>query len=104
MNAKQVIAQAVLQGAGSVHYLAISGMSCASCVSTVEGALERVEGTHSVSVNFADQSARIVGQAGLESLISAVRKAGYDATTQDNNDNDARVAQIEKELRRAFLE
>ena len=104
MNSKQVIAQAVLQGAGSVHYLAISGMSCASCVSTVESALERVEGTHSVSVNFADQSARIVGQAGLESLISAVRKAGYDATTQDNNDNDARVAQIEKELRRAFLE
>ena len=73
-------------------------------MSTVEGALERVEGTHSVSVNFADQSARIVGQAGLESLISAVRKAGYDATSQRNDDNDARSAQIEKELRRAFRE
>lgn len=104
MNSKQVIAPAVLQSAGSVHYLAIGGMSCAGCVSAVEGALERVEGTHSVTVNFADQSARIVGQAGLESLISAVRNAGYDATSQHNDDNEARFAQIEKELRRAIRE
>jgi P-type Cu+ transporter len=39
--------------------LSIMGMSCAGCVSTVEGALAAVPGVVSVSVNFADHSAMV---------------------------------------------
>ena len=39
--------------------LSIMGMTCAGCVSTVEGALSAVPGVVSVSVNFADHSAMV---------------------------------------------
>ena len=39
--------------------LSIMGMTCAGCVSTVEGALAAVPGVDSVAVNFADHSAMV---------------------------------------------
>jgi len=43
--------------------LSIAGMSCAGCVSVVEGALQSVAGVTAVSVNFADHSADVQGTA-----------------------------------------
>ena len=43
----------------------IEGMSCASCVGRVERALAGLPGVQSVSVNLANESARISGDAGL---------------------------------------
>lgn len=59
--------------------LSILGMSCAGCVSAVEGALGKVAGVISVSVNFADHSARVTGHADPDQLIQSVKDAGYDA-------------------------
>jgi len=54
-------------------------MSCAGCVSSVENALSHVEGVITASVNFAEHTALISGEAPASSLITAVRDAGYDA-------------------------
>jgi Cu+-exporting ATPase len=59
--------------------LSVLGMSCAGCVSAVEGALSSVPGVTSVSVNFADHSAQIRGHADPDQLVRAVKEAGYDA-------------------------
>ena len=53
--------------------LSILGMSCAGCVSAVEGALASVDGVIDVSVNFADHSAVVIGNADSELLKKAVQ-------------------------------
>ena len=60
--------------------LSIVGMSCAGCVSSVEGALSSATGVTLATVNFADHTASVVGEASADSLIRAVKNAGYDAT------------------------
>ena len=64
--------------------LSILGMSCAGCVSAVEGALAAVDGVSAVSVNFADHSAAVKGHADPELLIKAVKEAGYEAALMDD--------------------
>ena len=59
--------------------LSVSGMSCAGCVATVEQALSSVSGVADATVNFAEHTAMVHGSVGAETLIEAVRKAGYDA-------------------------
>lgn len=59
--------------------LSIEGMTCASCVSRVEKALQAVSGVKSANVNLATERATINGTASVESLIAAIDKAGYDA-------------------------
>ncbi|MEZ0583511.1 copper-exporting P-type ATPase CopA [Erwinia sp. STN24] len=60
-------------------HLLIGGMSCASCVSRVEHALQQVHGTHQARVNLAERSALVMGDVSPDALIQAVRNAGYDA-------------------------
>ncbi|MBU6353310.1 MAG: HAD-IC family P-type ATPase, partial [Actinomycetales bacterium] len=60
--------------------LSISGMTCSSCVATVERALNKVPGAQA-AVNLATESAHILVPTGTKSstLIEAVSKAGYSA-------------------------
>ncbi|RIK32550.1 MAG: heavy metal translocating P-type ATPase [Anaerolineae bacterium] len=61
--------------------LPISGMTCASCVSHVEKALNEVAGVKKASVNLATEKASVYfnnGGVPAETLITAVRNAGYD--------------------------
>jgi Cu+-exporting ATPase len=60
--------------------LAISGMTCASCVGRVEAALKKVPGVTYASVNLATERVQVtaIGVA-VETLISTVARAGYDA-------------------------
>lgn len=60
---------------------AISGMTCASCVGRVEAALRKVPGVTYASVNLATERVQVtaIGVA-VETLMSAVAKAGYDVT------------------------
>jgi Cu+-exporting ATPase len=58
----------------------IEGMTCASCVSRVEGALQGLEGVLSASVNLATERATIEyipGQVGLADFRRAVQDVGY---------------------------
>ncbi len=59
--------------------LSIEGMTCASCVSRVEKALNAVNGVSTANVNLATERATVTGTASIESLIAAIDKAGYDA-------------------------
>ncbi|HEY4171707.1 MAG TPA: cation transporter, partial [Rhodopila sp.] len=69
-----------VEPAGTVD-LAISGMTCASCVKRVETVLSRVPGVTSASVNLATERAQVIAvSADTAMLIRAVEKAGYGAT------------------------
>ncbi|MGO2391565.1 MAG: heavy metal translocating P-type ATPase [Halomonas sp.] len=59
--------------------LAISGMSCAGCVKSVQKALEHTDGVDTASVNFGTHSAQVIGSAESQALIAAVEAAGYSA-------------------------
>ena len=59
--------------------LNIEGMTCASCVARVEKALNKVDGVQSASVNLATEKAFIQGGKAAD-LVAAVKKAGFDAT------------------------
>lgn len=59
--------------------LLLEGMTCASCVSRVEKALQGVKGVAQARVNLAERSALITGSAQPDDLIKAVVKAGYGA-------------------------
>lgn len=63
--------------------LDISGMTCASCAMRVEKALAKVPGVAGVSVNLATEKATVSlsdAATGVDALIAAVTKAGYQAT------------------------
>ena len=60
----------------------VSGMSCASCSSRVESVVKALPHVSEVQVNLLTRSMRVVYAAsatGEEAIITAVRKAGYDA-------------------------
>jgi Cu+-exporting ATPase len=60
--------------------LAIEGMTCASCVARIEGALQRLPGVRA-SVNLATEKADVdydPARVAPADLAAAVRKAGYD--------------------------
>ncbi|SAK67840.1 cation-transporting ATPase membrane protein [Caballeronia fortuita] len=61
--------------------LAVSGMTCASCVARVEKVLKRVPGVESVAVNLATEKATVHANRGVtdDQLVAAVAKAGYEA-------------------------
>lgn len=61
--------------------LAVGGMSCASCSSTVEKALLKVQGVTQATVNLATEKAQIdfAAPATPEQIAKAVVDAGYDA-------------------------
>jgi len=59
--------------------LLINGMSCASCVSRVQKALQAVPGVTQARVNLAERSALIMGSASATDLVLAVENAGYGA-------------------------
>jgi Cu+-exporting ATPase len=62
--------------------LDISGMTCASCAMRVEKALAKVPGVTRVSVNLATEKASVDADPSVQTdtLLNAIRKAGYDAT------------------------
>ncbi len=63
--------------------LAISGMTCASCVARVERKLGKVEGVRSAAVNLATERATVAydpSHVKVARLIGAVEAAGYGAT------------------------
>jgi Cu+-exporting ATPase len=63
----------------------IIGMTCASCVRTIEKALSAVPGVASASVNLATEKATVVYDPSvtrLSALVSSIRDAGYQVTVE----------------------
>jgi len=61
--------------------LSIEGMTCSSCVNTVEKALNAVAGV-SATINFATETAHILApsEMNVKDLVKVVEKAGYKAS------------------------
>jgi Cu+-exporting ATPase len=62
--------------------LDIGGMTCASCVSRVEKALDKIPGVEAATVNLATEQARVRikrGSSSLADIITLVKKTGYEA-------------------------
>lgn len=65
--------------------LAVSGMTCASCVMRVEKKLKKAPGVRDAAVNLATERATVTydpAQATPASLVQAVETAGYGATAE----------------------
>jgi Cu+-exporting ATPase len=63
----------------------VGGMSCASCVATVEGGLRRTEGVRDAAVNLAAERASVLfdpERVRLEDLIKAVEGVGYEVPVE----------------------
>lgn len=63
--------------------LDIEGMTCASCATRVEKALNKVDGVEA-SVNYATEQATILGETSPEMLIQAIENAGYYAVVHSS--------------------
>lgn len=66
--------------------LAITGMRCASCVSSVEAALRATSNVVSAEVNLATRTAKIEGDASTSELIQAVKSTGFGAAPVSADD------------------
>lgn len=65
--------------------IGVGGMSCASCVASLEAALGRVPGVLDVNVNLATERATITHDADVttvQALAQAVEDAGYQVRTE----------------------
>ncbi|MBL8258780.1 MAG: copper-translocating P-type ATPase [Candidatus Competibacteraceae bacterium] len=89
----------------STTELAVDGMSCASCVSRVEHALQAVPGVTEAVVNLATERATVRGVADVATLVQAVEKMGYDARAIDSLASaDAEQAAAKKDAEQATLQ
>ncbi|MGR5149307.1 copper-translocating P-type ATPase [Photobacterium alginatilyticum] len=98
---------------GNTAQLLLSGMTCASCVASVEKAILAVPGVDKANVNLAERTALVSGQAPFENVISAViiaiNDAGYGAE-QSEDEQSRRLRQqqqneqtFRRHLRNAFI-
>jgi Cu+-exporting ATPase len=81
--------------------LGVGGMSCASCVQTVERALRQTDGVLAASVNLATERATveyIPGTVTVEALRRAVRQAGYTPLAVEDAARDHEAARRAREL------
>lgn len=69
--------------------LDIEGMTCASCATRIEKALNKVEGAQAV-VNYATEQATVLGEAPPELLVEAIEKAGYHAVVHSEQPSETR--------------
>ncbi|MBS0875811.1 MULTISPECIES: copper-translocating P-type ATPase [unclassified Tatumella] len=81
--------------------LLIDGMSCASCVSRVEKALNQVAHVRQARVNLADRSALVSGPADPQALLKAVSDAGYQGIVI--SDDNQRREQQQQTSRQHFI-
>lgn len=59
--------------------LQVTGMSCGSCVKTLEGALKDVPGVQSATIDFREQTAVIEGSPEIQDVLTAIQDEGYQA-------------------------
>ncbi|MEX2652633.1 MAG: heavy metal translocating P-type ATPase, partial [Acidimicrobiia bacterium] len=89
-------------GSNSIH-LSVEGMTCASCVSTVESALAGVPGVIDARVNFAANTATVdtAIEVPASVLADAVTAAGYraEAIEEDVDTSDAERVESERRYR-----
>ncbi|PWZ02800.1 heavy metal translocatin [Testicularia cyperi] len=90
--------------------LSVYGMTCASCSSTIERELAKIDGVQTVAVSLATERARIdydKNKLGIRDLVEHIEDLGFDAVVSDDRDSTqlASLGRIKEvaEWRSAFL-
>src|SRR5947209_16179210 len=87
--------------------LVVTGMTCASCVASVEAALGGVAGVRAADVNLATERARVEldpARAPDSSLVRAIERAGYGALVLSADRAERAVMERrERAVRAAYL-
>ncbi len=89
----------------------VMGMTCSACSSSVEKAVSKVDGVTACSVNLLTNSMSVEGSASPDTILTAVKKAGYGATLksdegvlENNIDKDAiKNSETQKLRKRLFF-
>ncbi|MBR6902879.1 MAG: heavy metal translocating P-type ATPase [Clostridia bacterium] len=86
----------------------ITGMSCAACSARVQKAVSAVEGVEDCQVNLLTNSMTVKGSAETDTIIAAVRAAGYGAAISGENkeskkSSTAIFSKEAKKLKKRFL-
>jgi len=91
-------------------HLALDGVTCASCVKSIDDALTAVAGVSWVNVNFGSRSALISGDdVSVESVVKAVVDAGYGASEiidpelADQNRERKESAEYKRKISNTFI-
>jgi len=82
----------------------IEGMTCAACAAAIEGALRKLPGVAEASVNLATERAtiqRLPGTVDDATICEAVRRAGYDALSVEEDVPRAPTDKTERKLYQA---
>ncbi|CDU23835.1 probable CCC2-P-type ATPase, Cu(2+)-transporting ATPase [Sporisorium scitamineum] len=90
--------------------LNVYGMTCASCSSTIEREIAKIDGVKSISVSLSTEKARIdydPSKLGIRDLVEHVEDLGFDAVVSDDR-NSTQLASLGRvkeiaEWRSAFL-
>src|SRR5712671_7097847 len=87
--------------------LVVTGMTCASCVASVEDALRGVAGVRAADVNLATERARVdvdPSRADDAALVRAIERAGYGALVLSADRAERAVIEAnERALRATYL-
>lgn len=100
-EAAKALANAGYPAAQEDLRLQVEGATCGSCVARIEGALQAVPGVVSANFNLADGQARLrllSGAVKADTLIAAVKKAGYRASPVAQDGADARAERDAAEI------
>ncbi|GMQ93810.1 MAG: heavy metal translocating P-type ATPase [Acidimicrobiia bacterium] len=93
-------------GQSETLHVALEGMTCSSCVSTIEGALNALPGVVDARVNFASEEATVEVSSGavdVDQLITAVSDAGYGAREVNDDVDDDADQKAHKRLYKSLL-
>jgi Cu+-exporting ATPase len=89
----------------TAHYtFGVEGMHCASCVTRVEKALEKVPGVTATAVNLsrAEAAIDVAGDADVQTMSEAVARAGYKLVTGDQMVSERQATELQM-LRQKLL-
>nr|WP_237459005.1 copper-translocating P-type ATPase [Photobacterium lucens] len=109
LTVEETQSKAIKPTANNVQQLLLSGMTCASCVASVEKAIKQVAGVENVNVNLAERTALVAGNPNIEQVIQAVKAAGYDAElsedeqTRRQRQQEQNTQTFKTHLRNAFI-
>lgn len=84
----------------------VIGMSCAACSARVQNAVDKLEGVESCQVNLLKNTMNVKFNDEItdeESIIKAVKKAGYNADIRDNTDKSSQSEKLNKKSNKIFI-
>ncbi len=76
--------------------LIIEGAGCASCVGKIESALKALPGVVGATMNFAQRTVTVEGEVSIETLITAIEVAGYNARSSGGASDDELLKEKEE--------